>query len=106
VFAELGDRGSIFLRGKIFERGDVVEQLSSVMGIQRNHGIVGTATTLYMDGKTKEIKKGATAKDKPGSVRRFREVLKQFELTYDLNGMSKDQILKVLPEEFNTWRTG
>jgi hypothetical protein len=37
-------------------------------------------------------------------VRRLVAVIQQFDLTYDLYAMTADQILTLLPPEFDRWR--
>jgi hypothetical protein len=103
VFAELGDKGKIFLRGEIHERGEIVEQLASVHEIQRNKSIVEAATLLFYNKKADDIYKGAASKNQPGTARRFRDVVQQFKLTFDLNAMDGTQIVGILPEEFKRW---
>ncbi|GAB4476624.1 MAG: hypothetical protein OHK0044_22590 [Burkholderiaceae bacterium] len=51
-------------------------------------------------------KPGASAIDRPGSVRRFVRVLQQLDLTYDIHGMSGKAIVDLLPPEFDVWKTG
>ena len=109
VYSSLGDKGRIFLRGTISERGEIVEQLASVQDVQRNPGVIEAITILYYDSLTDDVKKGAASKpneDKNlgGQARRLREVLKQFALTYDLNAMKGDQIVDLLPKEFERWK--
>lgn len=102
----IGEGGRVFLRGDISERGEAVEQLSSVHDIQRNPGILEAATLLYYDDEKGDMRRGITSKDAGGSIRRFREVIKQFKVTYDLNAMSGQQIAKLLPSEFSKWKKG
>jgi hypothetical protein len=103
IYSELGDKGKIFLRGEAHERGEIVEQLASVNDIQRNTSIVEAASLLYYDVNNDLISKGAASKAKPGTARRFRDVIQQLKLTYDLNAMTGMQIVSVLPSEFDDW---
>jgi hypothetical protein len=103
-FTELGEKGKVFLRGNIFERGDLVEQLAAVYNIQRNPSIIEAATILFYNNESDSIYKGAVDKYKGGTARRFRMVLKQFQLTFDLNSMNGTQIVKILPGEFSRWK--
>lgn len=104
TYCELGDSGRIFLRGDIHERGEVVEQLAAVYQIQKNKGVIEAATKLYYDARKDAIKKGVASKDHPGTARRFREILKQLQMTFDLNAMNGEQIVKILPAEFKKWK--
>lgn len=104
TYTEMEEKGRIFLRGEIYERGEIVEQLASVYNIQRNYSIIEAATILFYNKESDSINKGAADKFKGGSARRFREVLKQFQLTFDLNSMNGSQVVKILPTEFNKWK--
>ncbi|MBX2905166.1 MAG: hypothetical protein KF744_03955 [Taibaiella sp.] len=104
IYSELEEKGQIFLRGSIHERGEIVEQLAAVQDIQRNKGIVEAATILYYDEGKGSIVKGAASKDVGGTARRFREVIQQFKMTFDLNSMDGAQIVTILPMEFDKWR--
>lgn len=103
IFAELGEKGAIFLRGEIYERGEIVEQLASVNDIQRNKSIVEAATLLFYNPVKKDIYKGVASKNQGGTARRFRDVIQQFKLTFDLNAMNGSQIVKIMPFEFAKW---
>lgn len=110
IYSSIGEIGKeMFLRGTIDERGEVVEQLSAVQDIQRNPGVVEAATILYYDKLNNDVKRGAASKENEkknlgGQVRRFRVLLKQFALTYDLNAMNGSQIVDLLPREFDRWK--
>jgi hypothetical protein len=109
VYSSLGDKGRIFLRGYISERGEIVEQLASVQDVQRNPGVIEAITILYYDPEKDDVMKGAASKPNEernlgGQARRLREVLKQFALTYDLNAMEGNQIVNLLPKEFDRWK--
>ena len=109
VYSSLGDKGRIFLRGNINERGEIVEQLASVQGVQRNPGIIEAITILYYEPAKDSVMKGAASKPNEqknlgGQARRLREVLNQFALTYDLNAMNGAQIVELLPSEFDRWK--
>ena len=51
-----------------------------------------------------DIKKGARNKTGKGILRRFtRDIIPQFQMTYDLNSMDGEEILNLLPKEFEGW---
>jgi hypothetical protein len=105
VYTDLGQKGKIYLRGQIYERGEIVEQLGAASNIQRNEGIIEAATVLFYDEKTDTIKRGAASGgESAGTSVRFREVLQQFKITFDLNAMNGLQIVRILPQEFDRWR--
>lgn len=84
--------------------GDIVEQLASRQELVSNPAVIEAATRLYVDAKTKQPKRGAQTKA-PGSVRRFADVLLQFDLTYDLYAVTTSELLKILPAEFGPFRS-
>jgi hypothetical protein len=61
-------------------------------------------TKLYYDPIAGGHKRGASSK-KNGGARRFTAVLGQFDLTFDFYGMTSDQILELLPNEFGRFRS-
>lgn len=87
------------------KRGEVTEQLTARPYFLSCRGLMEAASHLYNDPNRGTWKRGA-AGNRPGSVRRFAGVLKQFELTYDLYSMDRDEILSILPaREFARFMT-
>lgn len=82
--------------------GDIVEQLASRQELVSNPAVMGVATKLYMDVKG-NLKRGAGSKG-AGSPRRLVDIVNQFDLTYDLYAMSDQQLLDLLPREFDKFR--
>lgn len=81
--------------------GEWVEQLSSRQELIQSVGLIGAATEVFFDRETGRAKRGKAIKEHaPGTLRRFLDVINQLQLTYDLNGMSKQHILQALPDEF------
>jgi len=78
------------------KRGEVTEQLTARPYFLSCKGLMEAANALYSDPNRGTWKVG-TAGNRPGSVRRFAAVLKQFELTYDLYSMGQWEILSILP---------
>lgn len=105
LYCDLGDLSVPFLSSPIHIWGDVHEQLAAYQNIATNRGLIGAAIKLYWDETSRKIKRGASSKGR-GSARRFSDVIGQFELTYDLNGMQSDEVLQLLPEtEFGRWQS-
>ncbi|HVT02104.1 MAG TPA: hypothetical protein VHL58_01875, partial [Thermoanaerobaculia bacterium] len=59
---------------------------------------------LYWDEARKRPKRGATTSSRAGNLRRLITVLQQLDFNYDLYGMRADEILALLPREFDTWK--
>lgn len=87
--------------------GDAVEQLYSRVGyFVQIPSLVETALELYVDPKSKKLKAGTTSKNKPGgAIRLAMQIPQQLSMTYDLSTMSKEEILNILPQEFDEWRS-
>ncbi|MEZ5395595.1 MAG: hypothetical protein R2724_22660 [Bryobacterales bacterium] len=66
--------------------------------------LVTLCRRLYWDEERGRFKPGARSKDRPGSLQRFSRVARQLEVTYDIFGMSSEQIAALLPRrEFQPW---
>lgn len=85
------------------EMPEIVEQIASRQEIVSSFGTVAAATALYYDRNTGKMKKGAGGKD-AGTPRRFADFIKQIDRTYDLGTITKEEILEMLPNEFNKFK--
>lgn len=103
LYTEVGESSKLFLTGTFQTRGEISEQLGASQEIALNAGILQAANILYWDESTKSFKRGA-ASNKGGSVRRFVRIIKQYQMTFDLNSMSGEEIAALLPDEFAKWR--
>ena len=83
---------------------DIVAQLASRQELITNPALVELATMLYFDPASGTTKKGAGGKG-GGSPRRLAEVLQQFDVTWDLYAMQITEFFRILPHEFNRFRS-
>lgn len=97
-------RALALLCGPLQEPGDVVEQLSARQELVTNAGVMKAATVLYYDAEKKKLKRGAGGRG-PGSARRLADLFNQFDMTWDLYGMTPENLLKLLPGEFDRFQT-
>jgi hypothetical protein len=81
---------------------DLVAQIASRQEFVTNPTIVELSTRLYYDQTSKSLKRGAGGKG-PGSPRRLVDVLHQFDVTWDLYGMSMHELMSLLPKEFSKY---
>jgi hypothetical protein len=96
----------ILLYNPVNETGDFLAQLMGRQEIGTNKGIIEAAKILYWDPAKKRPKRGSSAQEhKPGTLRRFVDVLQQFELTYDLYSITGEELIRLLPDEFKQWIT-
>jgi hypothetical protein len=103
VYAELDESSRIFLVGTFAKRGEITEQFGAYQEIALNKPIIDAANLLYWDTSLSNIKRGAASKS-GGSARRLVRVIRQYQLTYDLNSMKGNDIVNMLPPEFNKWQ--
>ena len=104
LFKDNLDAAAIVLCQKPQSPGDFVEQLASRQERITNPAIIETANRLYFDRNTEKPKQGASPNwRKPGTLRRFGDVLDQLDLTYDLYSMSADDLAGLLPNEFTAY---
>lgn len=98
---DLGSTVDFMLSGDPATRGEIMEQILSRQQLFSTGNVFEAAARLYRDPETGRPKRGASSKgDKPGTVRRFGEFLGQIALTYDIPAMGPEELLKLLPPEF------
>jgi len=103
LYSELGDSAKIFLIGTFQKRGEITEQFGAYQEIALNKGIIDAAGILYWNVKSNNVVRGAAGKG-PGSARRLMRIIRQYQMTYDLNSMDGKAIVEMLPSEFDKWR--
>ena len=102
LYSELGELSKMFLIGTFQKRGEITEQFGAYQEIALNKGILEAATLMYWDDQNGKLKKGAAGKG-AGSARRLVRIIRQYQLTYDLNSMPGEKIAELLPAEFSRW---
>jgi hypothetical protein len=102
----LGDRlGKLLLGTPPHVESKFYHQLAARQILITNKSVLEAAWQLYFNQSEGRPKKGASEeKNSLGTLRRFIAVIQQLDLTYDLYSMSGDQILALLPHEFNQWK--
>lgn len=103
IYAEIGDSSKIFLIGTFQKRGEITEQFGAYQEIALNKGILDAANQMYWDAAKENLKRGAAGKG-AGSARRLVRIIRQYQMTYDLNSMKGNEIVDLLPQEFAKWR--
>jgi len=95
------ERAMLVLQGPLHKPGDIVEQFAARQEVITNRGIMEAASILYYDRDGGGPKRGAASKDGKGTVRRFMDILNQFDVTWDLYSLEAPDVLRMLPEEFS-----
>jgi len=110
LFSVHGDFSLLCLDKRMDVWGELSEQLTSRQRLMLSKAYFRAGTVLYVrDGK---VKRGIATKPKPadtrpfgdkagrGGARRLAVALDRLQLTYDVEMMSGQQILEILPKEF------
>jgi hypothetical protein len=98
-----GACGYALLSAQLHVHSDMMEQIASRIEFVTNRGLIEVLDMLYYDAAASGVRRGATDRNRPGSLRRFVTVMQQFELTFDLFGMDAQSIAALLPPEFDEW---
>jgi len=95
---------SILLYGPLHKTSKYYEELLSRQEFITNKGVIEAANKLYFDNAGGKQKRGSSTIKGPGALLRFIDVIKQLDLTYDLYSMTGEEIVALLPPEFDEWR--
>lgn len=93
-------RAMSLLCGSPTQPGPLVQLIASRPSLVTCNAVVGVATRLYYDAANGRNRPGLNTKS-PGSPRRLADVLSQLDLTWDLHSLSVEQLLTLLPTEFD-----
>lgn len=103
-FRDFPERAAIVLCGAVDTPGDYVGQLASRQDFVQNKAVIHAATSLYLDPASGKPKRGSAPNErKPGTLRRFVDVVNQFDLVWDLQSIGTDELINKLPAEFATY---
>ena len=83
--------------------GEILEQLGGRQSLLRSQPLIAEASALYSDPNTGRPKKGVAGSGR-GSVRRLALVLRQLDLTFDVEAMPSGGLQVILPTEFDRWK--
>jgi hypothetical protein len=96
-------RAIAMLCNHLWAPGEITAQLASRQELVTNPAVADVAATLYYDSSSGKFKRGAGSSVK-GAPRRLAAILNQYDLTFYLYGMTSDEILNLLPKEFDRFR--
>lgn len=107
LLERLGPAAKILIHGEPWTLTDWEEQAASRYPIASNPGIAEALVRLYWDEQRGAPKRGASPNEKkPGTLRRFSDLVVQLDRTYDLLSVGSVGILPLLPREFDAFRDG
>ena len=108
IYIRHGETAWYLLEEPVNSLGQLADRLSGAPEMFRAVGIVELAHRLYADPLTRSLKSGALAGGQnqrpPGGIVRLLDVLNQLYMTYDVYGMTAEQLLALLPPEFDRWQ--
>lgn len=84
------------LAGKPSVPGELYEQIASRQEVITTPVLLRLTQQLYWDVSAKGLRRGTAGKG-AGSARRLASVLQQLDLTWDLNEMTEDEVIRLLP---------
>ena len=93
-------RAKSLLCGPVHQLGELLAQIASRPSLVTCKAVVGVATQLYFNAESDRIVRGCSGKG-PGSAKRFADILSQLDLTWDLHSLTTDELMTLLPTEFD-----
>jgi hypothetical protein len=99
-----GNFAAALLTNPVHTVGDINETIASRQEFVQNAEMMKVVHRLYYDQNDNSVKRGATSKEgRKGSAHRLWAIKEQLDLTYDLFSMTCEEILAILPSEFDAW---
>lgn len=103
LFQMHGTNARLLLHPPVHQHGAFIYELGFRRDLVTNRGLIEAIDLLYWDVKRNRPKRGATTSSRAGNLRRLIAVVQQLDFNYDLLGMTADEIVKLLPREFEAW---
>jgi len=104
LFLLHGSNARLLLHPAVHQHGAFIYDLSFRRELITNRGLIEAVDLLYWDVERNAPKRGATTTSRPGNLRRLITVVQQLDFNYDLHGMRAEEILRLLPPEFDAWK--
>ena len=108
IYTRHGDaRARGLLSHPVSSMEQLADRLLGALEAYRAPGVMDLANRLYTDSATGMQKPGIAGGGQnqrpPGGIVRLLDVLNQLYMTYDVYGMTAEQLLALLPSEFDRW---
>jgi hypothetical protein len=104
LFTLHGQNARLLLHLPVHQHGAFIYDLGFRRDLIANKGLIEAIDLLFWDAKRKRPKRGATSDNRAGTLRRLITVVQQLDFNYDLYGMRAEEILELLPPEFDAWK--
>ncbi len=95
------EKARLLLHGLLHQENKIHHELAARQEFITNRSIIEATDTLYFDKDKNKPKAGILSKTRADSLLRFVDVIQQLELNYDLYSMEAQEIISLLPNEFN-----
>jgi len=97
---QMGEKLRVLLSGPVNTPGELWGQVAAYQWMIANTSLLEAVSKLYWDDAKNERKRGAGGE----SPRRLAKVLKQLARTWDFESMTAEQIVNMLPDEFDRFK--
>lgn len=97
---DIEDQLVVLLNGPVYTPGELWGQIAANQKLITNRSMIGAIFHLFWDKKNSKRKRGSGG----SASRRLSQVLKQFECTYDFYAMQSDDLVELLPREFDRFK--
>jgi hypothetical protein len=105
LYSRLANSSRLLISGPPSSLTDWEEPIASRIQISKSRNLANALFRLYWDPNKEAPKRGAAPNTrKPGTLRRFLDLIQQLDRTYDLTSISTDCILELLPREFDRYK--
>jgi len=99
-----GEHSRFLLSRELPVRGELIEQLMARQYFLSCMGVMQAASKLYYDPERETFKKGSAGRTSAGCVYRFVNWLQQLEVNYDLFSISSEDLMGIMPKEFERFK--
>ena len=108
IYRQHGEKAWFMLDEPINSLRDFTQRLVAAQELFRSKGVISLAHLLYVNPNTRRLKPNTVNYSRsnapPGSLPRLIDVLGQLYMTYDVYGMSAEQLMPLLPSEFDRFK--
>lgn len=99
-----GESSHVYLAQQLSKTADATEQLFGHQKVISCFPLVKAFSELYFDPAAGKRKYGHASYKKPGNIRRFMKITQQLEMNYDFHSMMPEEVIEMLPPEFDKWK--
>ena len=107
IYSRYREDSNLFLYTPMNKTSQLILDLACRQNIISNRNLIKVVQILYWQNEANglgAIKRGIVTKTKPGNLKRLIAILNQLDTTYDFYGMNPEDILTLLPAEFDLWK--